>query len=153
LRTDARLPERPAGVPSRPRLLAACAAVPPLALTAFVAWTLASAAFGDHPLWHSEPLNMSEAAAARDLATVAAMLERGEDPNLKHAVRPALLESAGEFTPFEAGVISGRLEVVHLLQTHGASVDPRRRFELACEARRRGYTDVADYLAAEAECP
>ena len=122
-----------------------------MALTAFVVWTLAGAAFGAHPLWHAASLNMSEAAAARDVATVAAMLERGDDPDVRHAIRPALLDSArGEFTPLEAGAIAGRLEVVHLLLTHGATVDPRRRNELTCEAMRRGYTDVADYLAGDA---
>ena len=135
-------------------LLAGCAAVPPMALTAFVVWTVAAAAFGAHPLWHAASLNMSEAAVARDVATIAAMLERGDDPDVKHAIRPALLDSArGELTPLEAGAIAGRLEVIHLLLTHGATIDQRRRSELACEAMRRGYTDVADYLAGEAVSP
>ena len=143
------LSERP-GVPWG-RLLAAAAAGPPLALTAFAAWTLAAAAFGAHPLSHPASLNMSEAAAARDVATIAAMLERGESPDVRHPVRPPLLDSwGGEFTPLEAGAIAGRLEVVHLLLTRGAALDARRRTELACVALRRGYADVAEYLAGEA---
>jgi hypothetical protein len=107
--------------------------------------------FGAHPLWHPASLNMSEAAAARDVATVAAMIERGEDPGLKHPIRPPLLDSArGELTPLEAGAIAGRLEVVHLLLTRGAAVDAHRRSELACEALRRGYRDVAEYLGGAA---
>jgi hypothetical protein len=129
--------------------MAGCAAVPPLALTAFVAWTLAAAAGGAHPLWQAATLNMSEAAAARDVATIAAMLDRGDDPNLKHPIRPALMESGAELTPLEAGAIAGRLEVVHLLLTRGATIDPGRRGELACVALHRGYSDVADYLAGE----
>ena len=129
-------------------VLRACASVPPAVLTVFVAATVVGALAGDHPQWHGMTLNMSEAAAARDVATIAAMLDRGEDPNRPRSVRPPLLDSTQPtLTPLEAGAIAGRLEVVHLLMARGASLDAGRRGALVCEARRRGYDDVAGYLA------
>ena len=134
--------------------LRACAAVPPLLLTIVVAMTALAGAAGQHPQWHGAALNMSEAAAARDVATLAAMLDRGEDPNRARPVRPPLLDSTRPtLTPVEAGVLAGRLEVVHLLTTRGGVLDAERRAALACEARRRGYGDVADYLAGPAAAP
>jgi len=91
---------------------------------------------------------MAEAAAARDIGTIAAMLDRGDDPNARRYVRAPLIDGvAVEMTPLEAGVAAGRLEVVHLLTTRGAALDDRRRVALACEALHRGYKDVAEFLA------
>jgi hypothetical protein len=128
--------------------LGRCAIAPPLVLVAFTMISLAAAPFGGHPLWHDAELNMSEAAAARDVATVAALIERGEDPDAVRHVRQPLLEGAvqREVTPLEAAVIAGRLEVVHLLLTHGAAVPDAARLRLSCEAARSGYRDVAEYL-------
>ena len=138
--------------------LARCAVVPPLLLVAFTAVALAAAPFGAHPLWHDAELNMSEAAAARDVATVAALLEAGEDPDAVRPVREPLLEGAArrDVTPLEAAVIAGRLEVVHLLLTRGAAAPDAVRRDLACAARASGYRDVAEYLAGghpPADCP
>lgn len=132
------------------RALALAAAVPPLVLAGTTLAMLVAGMAGRHPMWRPETLNMTEAAAARDVATIAASIERGEDPNARRPIGPPFLESApGEMTPLEAGVIAGRLEVVHLLLTRGASVVPDRRRELACVALRQGYRDVADYLAGD----
>ncbi len=128
--------------------VARCAVIPPLVVVAFTLLSLMAAPFGGHPLWHDAELNMSEAAAARDVATVAAMLERGEDPDAVRHVRQPLLEGAAQrdVTPLEAAVIAGRLEVVHLLLTRGAAVPESSRLRLSCEAARSGYRDVAEYL-------
>lgn len=140
------------------RTLALCAAVPPLALVAFTAVALLATPLWGHPMWHAAPLNMSEAAAARDVATIAAMLERGEDPDAVRHVRPPLLKGAvrRDLTPLEAAVVAGRLEVVHLLLTRGATAADDARLDLACRAQASGYRDVAEYLAGEhlsAGCP
>jgi hypothetical protein len=134
--------------PNRHRpTIAIVAALPPLLLACAVTVMLAAGAAGRHPMWRTETLNMSEAAAARDTATIAALLDRGEDPHARRPVRPPLLDGiAVEVTPLEAGVAAGRLEVVHLLWTRGGPVDERRRVALACEALHRGYKDVAEFL-------
>jgi hypothetical protein len=56
-------------------------------------------------------------------------------------------------TPLEAGVAAGRLEVVHLLVTRGVALDRGRRAALVCEALRRGYRDVAEFLAGSVLAP
>ena len=136
---------------ARSTTLAAIAALPPIVLAVATLAMLVAGMAGQHPMWRPETLNMTEAAAARDVATIAASIERGQDPNARRPIAPPFLEVVpGEMSPLEAGVIAGRLEVVHLLLTRGASVPPDRRVELACMARRRGYPDVADYLGGDA---
>jgi hypothetical protein len=130
------------------RSIAIAAATPPLLLACAVTAMLAAGAAGRHPMWRTETLNMSEAAAARDIGTIAALLDSGEDPNATRYVRPPLLDGvSAKMTPLEAGVAAGRLEVVYLLLTRGGVVDERRRLALACDALHRGYHDVADFLA------
>jgi hypothetical protein len=131
--------------------LSVWAAAPPLVLAAMIGGMLAVTPLAGHPMWRTASLNMAEAAAARDVGTLAAMLERGEDPNLARTVRPPLLEGAANrhVTPLEAGVFEGRLEVVHLLLTHGARLDDGDRRRLACQARSRAFSDVAEYLAGD----
>ena len=144
--TGARLEARPA--------IALAAAIPPLLLAGVIVVMLAAGLAGRHPMWRTETLNMAEAAAARDLATIAAMLDRGEDPHLSLPIRSTLPDEVSiAMTPLEAGVAAGRLEVVHLLVTRGAALDDGRRAALACEAQRRGYRDVAEYLTAATLAP
>ena len=132
------------------------AAAAPLSLAVAIAAMLLAALLGAHPMWETPTLNMSEAAAARDVATVALLLERGEDPKERRLIAAPFLEDAGsELTPLEAAVSAGRLEVVHLLMARGTAVDTAARVRLACRAAERGYADVAAYFdrPASADCP
>jgi hypothetical protein len=122
---------------------------PAVVLGGAIAVMLAAAPIAGHPMWQPRSLNLTEAAAARDVATIALLLERGEDPNARRPVRQPLLDGmARELTPLEAGVAAGRLEVVDLLLARGAELDDERRRALSCDALRRGYRDVAEFLAA-----
>jgi hypothetical protein len=128
------------------------AAAAPAVLAVATVLMLAAAVADRHPLWTPERFNMSEAAAARDVATVAAMLERGEDPALARPVRPPLLDSINRaVTPLEAGVLARRGEVVALLVARGASVDAAGRARLVCEALDNGDREIAELLGGELE--
>lgn len=134
------------------KALAVAAVAAPLALAVVTVVMLAAATAGRHPLWTPQRLNLTEAAAARDVATVAAMLERGEDAAVPQRVRPPLLDGLDRaVTPLEAGVLARRLEVVHVLLAHGTPVDQTTRDRLVCEARHNGDTGIADALAAGAD--
>ena len=139
------------------RALTAAAAAGPVLLAAAAVVMLAAAAAGRHPFWRPEVLNMAEAAAARDVSTVAALIERGEDPNVPQLVRPPLLDGVNRaMTPLEAGVVARRMEVVGLLLAHGAAPGPEIRLALVCEALHNGDNDIAAALAGgppAVECP
>ena len=65
-------------------------AAPGSPLTAALAVALVLAAFGRHPMWPDEPvnLNLSEAAAVRDSGEIVRLVERGENPDAARNVRP-----------------------------------------------------------------
>jgi hypothetical protein len=126
-----------------------CAAAPPVAVVAISLALLTGAGAGLHPFWRPIVLNLAEAAAARDVATLAAAIERGGDPNAAYVIRRPLLDAAAAVTatPLEAGVRTGRLEVIALLLEKGVRLEPDERRTLVCEARGRGFHDVDAYLA------
>ena len=145
-------------VPARPaRTLAIAAALPPLALAIFTALSLALAAVGRHPLWRISDVNIAEAAAARDAASVVLMIQEGHDPNLPRFVRPGLLaRGAVRATPLEAALAEDRLEIIDVLLRHGASLSEAQRVAFTCAARRRGDTDIVQYFEARGgpvSCP
>ena len=79
-------------------------------------WSLglcAMTAIGANPYWAPQPVNISEAAALRDAATVVRLIGRGADPLEPHPVRAgALFDRAVTVTPLEAAVAARRAEVV-----------------------------------------
>jgi hypothetical protein len=70
-------------------------------------------AVGANPYWGPQPVNISEAAALRDAATVVNLIGRGADPLEAHPVRAgALFDRVVTLTPLEAAVAARRAEVV-----------------------------------------
>jgi hypothetical protein len=68
---------------------------------------------GVNPFWSEQPVNISEAAALRDSATVLRLIQRGEDLAAAHRVRAGVLfDRAVTLTPVEAAVAARRSEVV-----------------------------------------
>jgi len=129
------------------RSVALAAAIPACVLGAVEIGMLVIAMFSDHPLWRSETLNLSEAAALRDAAEAARLLERGEDPNIRRTVRAGYLDgNANEVTPLEAATFNRQPELVHLLMTYGAKLDESTWRRLRCFAQHNDGDDVAAEL-------
>ena len=71
---------------------------------------------GSHPLWRVDPVNMSEAAALRDEATVVQLMAKGENPYTRREIRAHLLSADRvELTPLEAGIAAARAEIVEII--------------------------------------
>lgn len=132
---------RPAGP------LAFAAALAPVALAVFTAASLVLALVDRHPLWQVSEVNIAEAAATRDAASVVLLIQQGHDPDLPRFVRPGLLaRGAVRATPLEAAIAEDRLEIVDVLLRHGASLSEAQRVEFTCAARRRGDADIVRYF-------
>ena len=85
------------------RLTLVAAALPAVGLGILTAGMLLRALVGTHPYWRVEPVNLSEAAALRDQATVVELIRRGENPYQRREVRADLLfNDRAELTAFEA---------------------------------------------------
>jgi hypothetical protein len=97
--------------------LPATAVALPGALVAF--WSLGlcvATAVGANPFWREQPVNISEAAALRDSASVVRSIARGADPFAPHTVRAgALFDRTVTLTPLEAAVAARRAEVVEAI--------------------------------------
>jgi len=97
----------------------------PVVVLAFAcAVALLLSARGSNPLWRTEPLNLSEAAALRDNGEVARLLAAGADPRAARSVRGGFLyEYEARLTPAEAAILSDRPELLQLLLDFGLSFD------------------------------
>jgi ankyrin repeat protein len=128
-------------------LLNIAAAAGPLSAAVLTIAMLALGAIGNHPMWHVPDVNLAEAAAGRDAATVKLLIRQGEDPDAPRTIRAGLLkDEAVTITPLDAAVDAKRLEIVDLLLRNGASLDEPLRVALACRARSRGDEDIVRYL-------
>jgi hypothetical protein len=108
---------------SRTMLLVAMIPAGLLALTRVVFLVLA--AWGVHPFWLPEPLNLAEAAALRDRGEVVRLLAEGNDPNATYRVRGGFVRDyPTEMTPIAAAKAARRDEIVQLLIDGGASPHP-----------------------------
>ena len=99
--------------------------LPGVVLGLLSALMMAAALLGSHPLWEEHPLNMAEAAALRDPATVLLLLERGENPAERRPIRAGVLfDRPMLLTPLEAAIAARRPEVVELLLTAPKAAAP-----------------------------
>jgi hypothetical protein len=110
-------------------------AAPGCLLAAASVVALALAAFDRHPMWPHQPSNLAESAAVRDEAEVARLIEQGEDPNGRYAIRPGLRFAAPiRLTPLEAAVAADDAEMIKRLLASGARMDPALWTHLRCIA-------------------
>jgi hypothetical protein len=116
----------------------------PSCLLAAVAFTMLAVAIVDpYPRWSNEILNLSEAALAADTATVARLIEEGEDVNVRRPIRPAVGGAdALMLTPLEAAVSERRPELVTFLVSRGARPEAATLRRVWCEAVAGGDRDV-----------
>jgi hypothetical protein len=104
-----------------------------LAAAALVALTMA--AFGEHPMWPHDEVNLAEAAGVREEAEVARLIEQGQDPNARYPVRPGLLfERAVSLTPLEAAVLNDDPTIAAQLFASGAALEASSWVALRCFA-------------------
>ena len=100
---------------------------PVIALAATGAVTVALAIQGSNPVWHTEPLNLSEAAALRDRGEVARLLEAGADPYATRPVRAGFLyQDSTHLTAVDAAVNADRPEICSCCSTGGCHSTPTR---------------------------
>jgi hypothetical protein len=115
----------------------AAIALPGAILAALSVGALATAAAGRHPLWRHDDLNMSEAAALRDAATVLRLVRAGESPTVPRRIRPRLLSArAVTLTPLEAAIAAERPEIVQLLMSVMDRIDAATWVRARCLAVR-----------------
>jgi len=123
------------------RILAACAAAPPLAALAInVAILVPGAGGGTPPFWRGGSLTLSEAAALHE-GELVRLIAAGTDPNARYPLRPGVL-AVTPLTPLEAAVGARRAEMVELLMLHGATMDSGNWTRLRCFAIETGAPDV-----------
>ena len=132
---------------SRKNAMMIAAAVPPAVVTAIEIAMLVLSLGGDHPRWRAQEVNLSEAAAIRDFAEVARLVERGENPGMARPVRQGMVEGeARDLTPLEAATIGEREEIAAYLIEHGAQPAADEWLRVRCHAQRSGLDDLATVL-------
>jgi hypothetical protein len=125
----------------------AAAALPGVVLAGWTALLLLGATIGSHPLWRVEPLNLSEAAAMRDGATVVQLIASGEDPYARRPVRADLLfNDRAELTPIEAAIAGGRTEIVEVILFSSPRPSPAEWTRLRCLSELEGARNINDVL-------
>jgi hypothetical protein len=106
------------------RTVPALVSAPVVLLAITFAVTLSLSMSGDNPLWRTEPLNLSEAAALRDRGEVARLLAAGADTHAPMPVRGGFLyQSQTTLTPADAAVLADRPEILQLLLDYGLVLD------------------------------
>jgi hypothetical protein len=128
-------------------ILVVATAAPAALLGVMTAGMLLRAVVGAHPLWRAEPVNLSEAAALRDQATVVQLIRHGEDPYQRREVRADLLfNDRAELTAFEAAIASGRAEVMDAILWAARRPAPAEWNRLRCLSKLQETDDIDDVL-------
>lgn len=132
------------------RLIAVCAslaiAVPGAVLAIGTAFMMLGAVTGSPSWWRVDPVNLSEAAALRDRATVARLMANGEDPYARHEIRADLVfNDRVDLSAIEAGIATRRSEIVDII-LFSARVPPDGPAwaRLRCLAQLEGDEDVIE---------
>jgi hypothetical protein len=134
------------------RLIAACpslaVALPGAVLALGTAVLMLGAVSDSPPWWRVDPVNMSEAAALRDRATVVRMMASGEDPYVRREIRADLVfNNRVELTPIEAGIATHRPEIVDvILFSARTRPDGMAWAHLRCLAQLEGDEDVTEVV-------
>ena len=112
--------------------------------------------FDHHPMWTERDLNLSEAAAVRDLGEIVRLIEASEDPDAARDVRPGYLaDTTVHLTPLEAAVASKDVESVRILLLNGATMTKGSWHHLRCMTENdeiRGYLDRIRPAEEPGEC-
>jgi hypothetical protein len=102
-----------------------------------------SAAMHRGPLWSDRTLNVSEAAATRDRATMMWLIEQGSDPAKSYPVAAGILfDRPLHLTPLEAAIAARRSEIVDLLLWKMGRRDAAVLTRAWCLARQTGEDDL-----------
>jgi hypothetical protein len=105
------------------------------------------AAFGEHPMWPHEPLNLAEAAITREEAEAVRLIEDGHDPNARYPVRAGLMfDRPTRLTPLEAAVARDDVPTLRQLLARGAAMDTAIWIRLRCSAPGERMPPVLDEL-------
>ena len=125
------------------------AALPAAAAGVLALAALVLSATGRNPDWPRQTVNMTEAAALRDQATVLRLIAAGEDPHARRELPADLvLNERADLTPFEAAIAAGRPEVAELLVWAGYRFDTAEWIHLRCLASGEGDEDIVGLLDA-----
>jgi len=117
------------------RWAALALAAPGCLLAAASTVALMMGAVDHHPMWPHQPTNLAESAGVRDEAEVVRLIERGDDPNARYAIRQGLIfDFPIRLTPLEAAVAADDAEMIRSLFANGAVMDAALWTYLRCIA-------------------
>jgi hypothetical protein len=130
------------------RKLAILAATVPAAIVGVQALgAVAGSLHSANPHWEESPVNLTEAAALRDAATVLRLMAGGADPHQRYELRRDLVfNEPATMTPFEGAIATGRTEVASLMLWTGYRVDAPEWRQLRCLAQLQNNDDIGALL-------
>ena len=108
----------------------------------------AGSVVGANPQWAAAPVNITEAAAMRDQATVVRLMDRGVDAHARYELRKDLVfDEPATMTPFEAAIATERAEVASLMLWNGYRIDdPGEWRQLRCLAQLEDNSEIGALL-------
>lgn len=135
------------------RQLRLIAAGPVVAATLCVAIYVGLEMLG-HPIFASRPVNLAEAVANDDPATVLRLRHEGASlVDVYHVRGDVLITPAAEATPLEVAALRDRAQIIRLLERSGVVVDDQLRSHLLCIAERAASRDVLALLRSPGVVP